>query len=184
MVGLKAFVPAIGNWAVCDVLCADLKPKPGELGELAAFLESCIATGEEFQVRFGYVARMLYYRGDDWIDETFRLFAAFHHEGYYARMGAAWGISMLFLCQRERTLRFLETDSLDRFTHNKAIQKTIESRPRDRRGSRGAARAAPVMRRTGENGVRARGVVLSLAIFRPSLRGKMEANSRKGMELL
>ena len=35
---------------------------------------------------------------------------------------------MLFLCQRERTLRFLETDSLDRFTHNKAIQKTIESR--------------------------------------------------------
>ena len=128
LAGLKAFVPAIGNWAVCDVLCADLKPKPGELGELAAFLESCIATGEEFQVRFGYVARMLYYRGDDWIDETFRLFAAFRHEGYYARMGAAWGISMLFLCQRERTLRFLESDSLDRFTHNKAIQKAIESR--------------------------------------------------------
>lgn len=125
---LSAFVPTIDNWAVCDVLCNDLKPRAEGLAAMLEFIRKCLNSGREFEVRFGCVMLMLYYHGDDRIDETLRLYAGFRHDGYYARMGAAWGLSMLFVFQRERTLRFLQTDALDRFTHNTAIRKCIESR--------------------------------------------------------
>lgn len=125
---LSAFVPTIDNWAVCDVLCGDLKPDMTRLDDLTPFIRVCISSGREFEVRFGYVMLMMYYRADARIDETLRMYATFRHEGYYARMGVAWGLSMLFVHQREWTLQFLRADNLDRFTHNKAIQKCIESR--------------------------------------------------------
>lgn len=125
---LAAFVPTIDNWAVCDLLCGDLKPAADQLDGLLPFLRACIAGGREFEVRFGYVMLMRYYHADPWIDGTLRLYAGFRHEGYYARMGVAWGLSMLFVRQRDRTLQFLRGDPLDRFTHNKALQKCIESR--------------------------------------------------------
>ena len=125
---LAAFVPTIDNWAVCDTLCNDLKPRPEQLDALLDFIRECLNSGREFEVRFGCVMLMLYYHGDDRIDETLRLYAGFRHDGYYARMGAAWGLSMLFVVQRAQTLHFLQTDALDRFTHNTAIRKCIESR--------------------------------------------------------
>ena len=125
---LAAFVPTIDNWAVCDTLCNDLKPLPEHLDDLLGFLRRCLSSGREFEVRFGYVMLMLYYHDDDRIDETLRLYTDFRHEGYYAQMGAAWSLSMLFVFQREKTLHFLQTDALDRFTHNTAIRKCVESR--------------------------------------------------------
>lgn len=128
MARLKAFVPTVGNWAVCDALCADLKPPESGLDELADFLAACAASGEEYPTRFALVARMLYYRDPARIDGTFQLYAGFRHEGYYARMGAAWGLSALYFVDRERTLRVLESGALDPFTRGKAVQKAIESR--------------------------------------------------------
>ena len=125
---LAAFVPTIDNWAVCDTLCNDLKPRPEQLDALLDFIRECLNSGREFEVRFGCVMLMLYYHGDDRIDETLRLYAGFRHDGYYSRMGASWGLSMLFVFQRAQTLHFLQTDALDRFTHNTAIRKCIESR--------------------------------------------------------
>jgi len=68
-----------------------------------------------------------FYCDDEHIDETLRLYSVFCHEGYYARMGAAWGISFLYIDYPLRTIGLLQSGTLDRFTHNKAIQKCIES---------------------------------------------------------
>lgn len=124
---LRAFVPTIGNWAVCDLLCNDLKPTPGRLSVLLPLLDEYARSPNEFEVRFALVMRMLYCRDDAHIDETFRVYESFRHGGYYAQMGAAWGLSYLFVDHRERTLAFLKNSPWDRFTHNKAIQKIIES---------------------------------------------------------
>ena len=125
---LRAFVPALSNWAVCDVLCSDLKPACDALPAYWELIEGFSRSPREVEVRFALVMLMLYFHGDSWIDRTLDIYARFSHEGYYARMGAAWGLSMLFVRQREKTLRLLKTDALDAFTHNKAIQKCIESR--------------------------------------------------------
>ena len=124
---IRGFVPTIGNWAVCDLLCNDLKPSPEFAEALLPRLRRYSESENEYEIRFALVMLMLYYRDPAHIDETFRLYASFRHEGYYARMGAAWGLSFLFVDWPERTLELLKSNTLDRFTHNKAIQKCIES---------------------------------------------------------
>ena len=46
---------------------------------------------------------------------------------YYTQMAAAWLISVMFVKYREYTLNYLKHNSLDDFTHNKALQKIRES---------------------------------------------------------
>lgn len=125
---LARFVETLDNWAVCDVLCGDWKPDAREQEVLLPDLIDCMQQDGEFVVRFGAVMLMLYYRDEVHVDEVFHQYAAFRHEGYYARMGVAWGMSYLYVDHPERTLHFLRNDSLDPFTHNKSIQKIIESR--------------------------------------------------------
>ena len=42
-------------------------------------------------------------------------------------MAVAWLISIAYVKQKEKTLEYLKNNQLDDFTHNKAIQKIIES---------------------------------------------------------
>ena len=42
-------------------------------------------------------------------------------------MAIAWLISEAYIKQKEKTLKFIENNKLNNFTHNKAIQKIIES---------------------------------------------------------
>lgn len=125
---LGKFVPTISNWAVCDTLCNDLHPSDDALPAFRSFLEPYLRSDREFEVRFALVMLMLRYHSDAWIDDTLQAYAGFRHPDYYAQMGAAWGLSMLYVHQREKTLAFLQSNNWDRFTHNKAIQKIIESR--------------------------------------------------------
>ena len=47
--------------------------------------------------------------------------------GYYANMAQAWAVSICYREFPEETLPFLKENSLNDFTHNKAIQKITES---------------------------------------------------------
>ena len=125
---LGRFVPTIGNWAVCNVLCNDFHPDEAQLEPLWHFLQPYLASEQEFEVRFALVMLMLRFYSDAWIDRTLQAYADFRHPAYYAQMGAAWGLSMLFVHRREKALHFLQNNGWDRFTHNKAIQKIVESR--------------------------------------------------------
>jgi len=125
---LSQFVPTVANWAVCDVLCNDLRPDETHLEPLWQFLQSYLISDREFEVRFALVMLMLRFHSDAWIDRTLQAYADFRHPSYYAQMGAAWGLSMLFVHQREKALHLLQNNTWDRFTHNKAIQKIVESR--------------------------------------------------------
>lgn len=122
-----AFLPHVDNWAVCDALCSSFKPKKRELDELFGFLCDCAASEIEFRKRFGLVMLMDYYREPRFIPRVMAIYRDFRHEGYYARMGAAWGLATLWLFAREESLAILEENLWDDFTHNKAIQKLRES---------------------------------------------------------
>lgn len=124
---LRVFVPTLDNWAVCDLLCNDLKPSGSLLEALFPLLEEYARSDREFEVRFALVMLMLYFQDSVYIEKTFAVYSAFHHEGYYAKMGAAWGLSYLYIDYPAETVALLKSGVLDRFTHNKAIQKMIES---------------------------------------------------------
>jgi len=124
---LDAFLPHVDNWAVCDTLCSTLKPAASEREALFGFVCACAASDDEFRKRFGLVMMMNRYHDDAHAPAVLAAYAAFSHPGYYARMGAAWGLATLFLYQREGVLAILQSGALDDFTHNKAIQKLRES---------------------------------------------------------
>ena len=124
---LDAFLPRVDNWAVCDALCSSLKPRANEKDALFAFVCGCADSEEEFRKRFGLVMMMNRYREDEYAPAVLSAYRRFSHPGYYARMGAAWGLATLFLFQREGVLEILNSGVLDDFTHNKAIQKLRES---------------------------------------------------------
>ena len=124
---LDRFLPCVDNWAVCDTLCSSLKPRASDKDALFSFVCDCAASDEEFRKRFAFVMMMNRYREDEYASRVLAAYRSFSHPGYYARMGAAWGLATLFLYQREGVLEILRSGVLDDFTHNKAIQKARES---------------------------------------------------------
>ena len=49
------------------------------------------------------------------------------HEGYYVKMAVAWAVSICYIKYPKETVEDLKKNTLDDFTHNKAIQKIRES---------------------------------------------------------
>ena len=68
-----------------------------------------------------------YFIEEKYLDEIFELVNIFTSEKYYARMGAAWLISICFIKFPQKTTKFLESTKIDNFTYNKSIQKICES---------------------------------------------------------
>ena len=124
---IDAFLPYVNNWAVCDTLCTSFKPRKSELDAAFDFVLACSDSPIEFRKRFGLIMMMNSFREPPYAERVMAAYRGFHHEGYYARMGAAWGLATLFLYRREDVLSILRDGVLDDFTHNKAIQKMCES---------------------------------------------------------
>lgn len=124
---VQKFVPHINNWAVCDVVCGDLKDTKKHLGRMYEFLQPYLSSSEEYEVRFAIVILMQYFITDEYIHDILRLYDGIRHDGYYVKMAVAWAVSICFIKQREITLQYLLSCNLDDFTYNKSIQKMLES---------------------------------------------------------
>ena len=123
---LDTFLPCVDNWAVCDALrpvCIRAH-REAFLGEL----ERWLASPHVYTVRFAIEMLMLHY-----LDEGFRTahlvaVAAVTHTDYYVRMMVAWYFATALAQRYRETLPYLEERRLDAWTHNKTIQKAVESR--------------------------------------------------------
>ena len=62
-----------------------------------------------------------------YIDYLFEHFSALRNEAYYVKMAVAWAVSVCYVKFPEKTESFLKEETLDVFTHNKALQKIRES---------------------------------------------------------
>ena len=56
-----------------------------------------------------------------------RTIAALRFDDYYVKMAAAWYMATAMITQRDTVLSLLEQHKMDSWTHNKTIQKAIES---------------------------------------------------------
>ena len=64
---------------------------------------------------------------DEYIDKVLDLIDNFKDERYYAKMAAAWALSICFIKYPPKTLAYLKRSNLDKWTFNKSIQKIRES---------------------------------------------------------
>lgn len=123
---LDAFLPEVGNWAVCDcIVPRAFKRRPEGLVERAA---RWIASEREYPCRFGIGVLMNFYLDEGFSPEHLELAAGARPGAYYVDMMAAWYFATALAKQWDATLPVIEGRRLDPWTHNKAIQKAIESR--------------------------------------------------------
>ena len=124
---IDKFVHFIDNWAICDCSCSTYKFTNKNLEEVWDYLQKYVASQSEFEVRFLCVMLMDYYITDKYLDKVLEIYNNIKLDRYYVKMGIAWGISVAFVKNETKVKKFLENNELDNFTHNKSIQKIIES---------------------------------------------------------
>ena len=123
---VERFLPYIDNWATCD----QLSPKVfrAHRPELLASIKNWIASDHTYTIRFG-IGMLLQHYLDDAFDPAYpELVAAIRSDDYYVKMMVAWYFATALAKQPEAALPYFTDARLDLWTHNKAIQKAIESR--------------------------------------------------------
>ena len=122
---LEAFLPFIDNWATCDQLSPKVFAK--HKAELLGPVGEWIASGETYKVRFGIKMLMEHFLDEDFDPSYPETVARIRSDEYYVRMMAAWYFATALAKQYDTAVTFLEDRRLDEWTHNKTIQKAIES---------------------------------------------------------
>ena len=122
---LDRFLPFVDNWATCDQMSPRVFRKHRK--ELPAKIREWIASPETYTVRFGVGMLMQHFLDKDFDPAYPELAASVRSEEYYVRMMVAWYFATALAKQYETALPFIEKQRLEPWTHNKAIQKAIES---------------------------------------------------------
>lgn len=119
------FLPYIDNWSVCDILSPKVFKK--HKAELINCIRKWGGSNETYTIRFGIEMLMSHYLDDDFRAEYLELPAGIRSEEYYVNMMVAWFFATALAKQWDSAVPYLENDRLDRWTHNKTIQKAVES---------------------------------------------------------
>ena len=122
---LDAFLPFVDNWATCD----SMKPKvlKKEPEKLLLHINRWINSKEVYAVRYGINLLMSFYLDDNFDAKYLRLVADIKSDEYYINMMRAWYFATALAKQYEKALPYIEEKLLDKWTHNKTIQKAVES---------------------------------------------------------
>ena len=124
---IESFLPNLTNWAICDSFCTKFKSVVKNKSEFLEFLQECIKSEKEYYIRFAVVMFKIIYIDEEYIDPVLNILDNIYHEGYYVKMAVAWTLCDCFIKFEEKTMIFLNSNKLDNFTYNKALQKIVES---------------------------------------------------------
>lgn len=122
---VDVFLPYVDNWATCD----SCRPKVfgKHLEELLPWIKKWLKSKNTYEVRFGIEMLMNFYL-DDAFEEKYLIWVSeVKSEEYYIKMMIAWYFATALAKQYETTLSYIEEKKLSDWTHNKAIQKAVES---------------------------------------------------------
>ena len=122
---IEAFIPFIDNWAACDQLSPKVFKKEPE--KLIPYICKWIKSDKVYTVRFAIGMLMQNFLDDKFDTKYADMVAVIRTEEYYINMMIAWYFATALAKQYDLILPYLEDKKLDDWTHNKTIQKSIES---------------------------------------------------------
>lgn len=127
----KGFLPYVDNWATCDMFMPKifLKNKEKVLEETKKMIKSELT----YTIRYGIGILMKLFSDEDFEEKYLEYVAKIKSEEYYVNMMRAWYFATLLSKQYEKTVVYIEEKRLDVWTHNKTIQKAIESNRIDKK---------------------------------------------------
>lgn len=122
---LEQFLPYVDNWATCDMMRPSVFRR--HLPELLPRIYDWTQSDGEYTVRYGIEMLMCFYLEEAFSPTYPERVAAVSHEGYYVRMMVAWYFATALAKQYDAVLPYLTQGRLPVWTHNKTIQKALES---------------------------------------------------------
>ena len=122
---IKEILPFIDNWATCDISSPKVFKKYPK--EVYRFAKECINSDKPYIKRYG-IGLLLSNRLYDCTDLVIN---SEDNDEYYVKMVKAWYLSMALVYNYEKTIKYFEEKKIDKWVHNKALQKAIESRQID-----------------------------------------------------
>lgn len=123
---LERFLPYVDNWATCDMLSPKIFKK--HLPYVYERVQKWLQSDHVYTIRFGIVTLLGFYLDDAFEPDMLRLVANIKSEEYYVKMAVAWYFSIALVKQYDTALPYIQNQILEPWTHNKSIQKAIESR--------------------------------------------------------
>ena len=122
---LDAFLPYVDNWATCDVMHPKVFCK--HLDSLREKIRQWIHAEHTYTIRFGVGMLMSFYLEDAFEPAYLEEVSRIQSSEYYVNMMIAWYFATALAKQYEATLPYIQAKKLDEWTHNKTIQKAVES---------------------------------------------------------
>lgn len=122
---VEHFLPYVDNWATCDQMSPKIFKKNRE--KLLEKVRTWIASDKTYTIRFGIKMLMEHFLDDDFDLQYPDMVASVKSEEYYVNMMIAWYFATALAKRYDSILPYIEEKRLDTWTHNKAIQKSIES---------------------------------------------------------
>lgn len=123
---LNRFLPFVDNWATCDQLSPKVFKK--NRSELIDQIKQWVCSDKTYMVRFGIGMLLEHFLDDDFDPIYLEMVSKISSAEYYIRMMIAWYFATALAKQYTKALPYIEEQRLDIWTHNKTIQKAVESR--------------------------------------------------------
>ena len=122
---VEKFLPYVDNWATCDQMSPTVFKK--KRLELLPYIREWVKSDRTYTVRFGIGMLMQHYLDEDFAPSYPEMVSGIKSEEYYISMMVAWYFATALAKQYDTILPFIEEKRLDSQTHNRAIQKAVES---------------------------------------------------------
>ena len=124
---IERFLPYVNNWATCDLLSPKAFKQKKNRDRLIEDIKRWMASDEPFTIRFGIEMLMSFYLDEDFKPEYLKWVSKIRHDHYYVKMMVAWYFATALAKQWDATFPYIKNMTMEKWTHNKAIQKAVES---------------------------------------------------------
>ena len=118
-------LPYVDNWATCDLLSPKVFKK--NRSDLKLDINRWLKSSETYTIRFGIEMVMSHFLDDDFDKSYLETISKIRSDEYYVNMMIAWYFATALAKQWDSTVPYIEQYKLDKWVHNKTIQKAVES---------------------------------------------------------
>lgn len=121
----EEFLPYINNWATCDQTSPKIFKKNRE--KLLHSIEKWLKSDHTYTVRFAIGMLMQHFLDEDFKPEYLQMVSDIKSQEYYINMEIAWFMATALAKQWDEAVVYIEKTKMDKWVHNKTIQKARES---------------------------------------------------------
>lgn len=122
---LDNFLLFVDNWATCDMMAPKVLGKSPE--KLYEKIEEWVKSSHTYTVRFAVVTLMKFFMNERLDEKHLKLISSIKSDEYYINMAIAWYFATALSSNWEMVIPYIEKQKLDKWIHNKTIQKAVES---------------------------------------------------------